>query len=386
MKKTTNAFLAAGIVSSLFIAADVFAADKVAATPAAPAAKAAPVKLTPEEAAKQVEARWAFLPEVVAEVDGKKITKAEIVKTVEEQISKSPFAAMFNSDMCKKMAPNLVKGMVEKDVLLKLAAAKGIVPSSKLVEEDFDQMVKKLPAKQIEMVEKQLAAQNKTLKSYRDEISKDKNAQDQAAIRTWVTKEIEPKVMVSDLEIKEYYEKNKDEFKEPAKVKASHILIKPEKNDDAAKKAAKAKAEAILADIKAGKVKFEDAAMKDSACPSGKQSKGSLGEFGKGEMVPEFEKVAFALKPGEMSGVVETPFGYHIIRCDDQKAEKILSLNDEKVKSFVSQTMKGEKIQKMIKDQLDAAKKTYKVKVYVQAEETKKDAALPGAKAPEKKK
>ena len=85
------------------------------------------------------------------------------------------------------------------------------------------------------------------------------------------------------------------------KIRAKHILVEK-----------RSEAERILEELKKG-AKFEDLARKYSLCPSKKRG-GDLGEFGRGQMVKEFEKAAFALKVGEISGIVKTQFGYHIIK------------------------------------------------------------------------
>lgn len=94
----------------------------------------------------------------------------------------------------------------------------------------------------------------------------------------------------------------------PAQIRASHILVATRGKDDAE---AKAEIEAIRTRIAEG-ADFADVAAETSDCPSGRQG-GDLGAFGKGMMVPEFETAAFALEVGELSDVVETDFGYHII-------------------------------------------------------------------------
>ena len=90
-----------------------------------------------------------------------------------------------------------------------------------------------------------------------------------------------------------------------------------EKADEATRQAAKAKADDLLAQLKGG-ANFEELARKSSDCPSAPQG-GDLGFFGHGQMVPEFDAAAFALKPGELSAVVTTSFGYHIIKLEEKK-------------------------------------------------------------------
>ena len=350
--------MAAGVAGSMLIGAAVFAAEKTKAAPAPENKESAPAD------------KWAFLPEVVAEIDGKKISKAEIVKSIDAQLSQSPYAAMFTPEMLERIAPNIVKGYVDKEVLLKMAAKDGIKPDAAMVIKDFKEKVAKLPAEQVDAFKKRLEAQGKTLDSYIDEMSKDKNTQDQVAIGAWVEKTIEPKVKVTEKDEKDFYDKNKDEFKVPESVKASHILIKSEGKEEKAMGEAKGKAVKLLADIKANKAKFEDVAEKESACPSGKRDKGSLGEFKRGQMVPAFEQVAFSLKPGEISEVVETPFGFHIIRVESSTPEKQLEFKD--VQKDIEQNLKGEQMQKQVMDVLADGRKQFKVKVFLKEPEAPK--------------
>lgn len=107
-------------------------------------------------------------------------------------------------------------------------------------------------------------------------------------------------VTISDEEAREYFEANKETFKPQPSANASHILVETEEE-----------AHTILAEIKSG-LAFADAAQKYSSCPS-KERGGNLGQFSKGQMVPEFETATFAMTPGEISEPVKTQFGYHLI-------------------------------------------------------------------------
>ena len=122
----------------------------------------------------------------------------------------------------------------------------------------------------------------------------------------------------SDLEAKDFYDKNPDQFKQDESVRASHILIRvDEKADAAAKKKARAEIDAVLKQAKAG-ADFAKLAQQHSQDGSAAQG-GDLNYFAKGTMVPAFDKVAFELKPGQISDVVTTQFGYHIIKVIDHK-------------------------------------------------------------------
>jgi len=125
----------------------------------------------------------------------------------------------------------------------------------------------------------------------------------------------------TDEECEKYYNENPDAFKEPPQVRASHILVKTDGADEDAKAKARAKIDAIRAGIVSEinvEQAFADAARENSDCPSGEQG-GDLGWFGPGQMVPEFDKAAFSMKTDEISEVVETQFGFHILRKTGEK-------------------------------------------------------------------
>jgi peptidyl-prolyl cis-trans isomerase C len=138
----------------------------------------------------------------------------------------------------------------------------------------------------------------------------------------YISKEVVKDVTVTDKEMEQYYEINKDKFSVPVQIHARHILIKAASSaTDEEKKKAKAKAEEILEKLKKGG-DFAKLAEEYSEDPS-KAKGGDLGYFARNKMVKTFEDAAFALKPGEISGIVETPFGYHIIKIEDVKEARI---------------------------------------------------------------
>ena len=122
-------------------------------------------------------------------------------------------------------------------------------------------------------------------------------------------------VSVSDKDVEDYYNQNKDKFMSEESVNASHILVDSEE-----------KALEILGKIKSGEISFEQAAMENSSCPSGRNG-GSLGDFGKGQMVPEFDSAVFSMEVGEITDApVKTQFGYHLIKLNSKNAADVMPL------------------------------------------------------------
>ena len=133
-------------------------------------------------------------------------------------------------------------------------------------------------------------------------------------------------VKVSDAEVKTWYDGHQDRYQEPEERRASHVLISSD--GDAGKEKAKAKAEEVLKDIQKNPSRFAELAKQHSQDPGSAQKGGDLGYFGRGMMVKPFEDAVFRQKEGEISGLVESDFGYHIIKVTGIKAAKLRPLAD----------------------------------------------------------
>ncbi|MGJ0847967.1 peptidyl-prolyl cis-trans isomerase C [Tissierella praeacuta DSM 18095] len=165
-------------------------------------------------------------------------------------------------------------------------------------------------------------------------------------LKQYALNNILSEVTVTEGEILEFYNKNKENFKKPETVIASHILVD---NED--------KAKDIINEINNG-LSFEEAAQSYSSCPS-KERGGNLGEFTKGQMVPEFETAAFNMEVDTISEPVKTQFGYHIIKLLAKNKES-LSTFDE-IKKEITQQVLGMKQQQVYLDKTNQLKQKYEV-------------------------
>lgn len=155
-------------------------------------------------------------------------------------------------------------------------------------------------------------------------------------------------ISATEEEVTNYYNENKEEFKTPETVAASHILVKEE-----------AEINDILEKINNG-LSFEDAANEFSECPS-KDRGGELGDFPRGSMVPEFEEVAFSANVGEISKPVKTQFGYHLIKVTSKNEGGVSPL--EEVKEQVRQKVTTSKQQEAYLNKVEELKKKHEVKI-----------------------
>ena len=180
------------------------------------------------------------------------------------------------------------------------------------------------------------------------------------AINQLIKIQITDKIVVSDEESKAFYDSRPELFKQPEQVKASHILIKAAQDaDEAQKKEARKKIEAVQKKLKGGQ-DFAALAREFSEGPSAPRG-GELGYFGRGQMVPAFETVAFAMKPGEVSDIVETRFGYHLIKVEDKKSAGTVSYT--KVKGQLDDHLKKQKGQQEIDKFVNGLKKDAKIEI-----------------------
>ena len=136
-------------------------------------------------------------------------------------------------------------------------------------------------------------------------------------------------ITVTEEEMQAFYKENPDHFAEPESAHAKHILVDTEE-----------KAQEIMASIEKGEVSFEDAAKEFSSCPSNAQG-GDLGEFGRGQMVPEFDQVAFEAEIGKVVGPVKTQFGYHVIKVEGRKEASVMAFDT--VKDYIQGTLLQQK-------------------------------------------
>jgi len=191
---------------------------------------------------------------------------------------------------------------------------------------------------------KQVSPDDASVKAYYDKNTAEFQTPEQARVEYAILSAdaLLPQVAVDDAEVRKYYDEHQPEFGTQEQRQASHILIKVSAQaPDAEKQAAKAKAEQVLQQVKQSPGKFEELAKQYSQDPGSAAKGGDLGSFGRGMMVKPFEDAAFQLKPGEISGLVQSDFGFHIIKLVSINPAKLQALND--VKNVITQKLKLQK-------------------------------------------
>jgi peptidyl-prolyl cis-trans isomerase C len=301
---------------------------------AAPASAADPAQAAkPPEPPKPVPAT---IPAVVARVNGENVPKTEfdrLLKQMEVQAGQ-PVPKERRDEIYRAVIDQLVT----YTALVQESRARDITVTDVEAKQASDAKIAEL-RKQIpdpKAFNKALAERNMTLDRLRADIRRD------IAISKMMEAELAAAPPVTDAEIKDFYDKNPDEF---SGVRASHILIRPQGFDEPSKKKAREAIEDVLKQAKAG-ADFAELARKHSSDGSAQQG-GDLGFFTKGSMVPEFSKAAFALQPGQISNVVETQFGFHIIKVAERKDVPIAEAT-EKIRQFLTEKRRDERQQAFV--------------------------------------
>ena len=200
-------------------------------------------------------------------------------------------------------------------------------------------------------------------------------------------------ITVSEADLRKYYEENSARYTTPEERRASHILVKADKDAPAADRAkAKAKADALLAELKANPAAFADLAKKNSDDPGSAERGGDLDFFARGAMVKPFEDTAFGLQKGQLSPVVETDFGFHIIKVTDVRGGEKRSFEaaraemEEEVRRQLAQRRFSEvaaDFTNMVYEQPDSLKPVVdKLKLEVRTATNVRRAPVPGATGP----
>lgn len=189
---------------------------------------------------------------------------------------------------------------------------------------------------------------------------------EQLLIETLLKKKITADTQMSEDDLKKYYEEHKEEFKKDREINTRHILLKTEEE-----------AKQVQAKLQKGE-DFTELAKKYSIDPNVRQSGGEIGFQPKGSLIPEYENASFKLtKVGQVSGIVKTQFGYHIIRLEGVKPPSYVPL--EEVKEFIKQKNAQEKQKEVLEKYIEELKKN--VKITIDEALLKDDKAAPPAKA-----
>lgn len=253
-------------------------------------------------------------------------------------------------EMMMEARKMIVENLINRELLYQLSQKKLIVIDDAQVNEQLDRLKKQYPDEQ----------------AYQDSLAEDHLSEDALksqikmtlAVQQVVEKEFGGTLDVSESEVKAFYDGNPQYFTEPEAIRASEILIKVDSKAEAAKKE---EARKKLVDIQKRLQKGEDFAIlaKDFSQSASATQGGDLGMLPRGSMPKAFDDAAFSLKPGEVSNVVETELGFHLIKVHEKRPEKIIPFKE--VEERIRQHLVNQKLKQRVDEYLNEVKKTAKI-------------------------
>ncbi len=294
--------------------------------------------------------------DAVAIVNGVGISKAHFDQALaSSEQSYQGQNQQLSPEQLKQLKTNVLDSLIAQELLFQESKKEKIVISTKQVDD------------QLSSIEKQFT-DDKEFQQALDKTGMTKESLRQSlqrslAIQELVKKNVLDSITITPDEEKKFYDENTSLFQKPERVHARHILISTkDAKTDAEKAADKKKAEEVLAQLRKG-ADFAEMAKKYSDDP-GAANGGDLGTFSRGQMVPEFEKAAFSLKVNQISDVVETQFGYHIIQVLEKFPAGTASFDE--VKSQINAYLLQQKQGSAVQDYVAKLKKDAQIKQLIQ--------------------
>jgi peptidyl-prolyl cis-trans isomerase C len=286
------------------------ASTEASAVPAATQTAAAP-----QDPNKPVPAE---LPAVIARVNGEAIQKADFERAIRDLEGRA--GGPVPPDQRDRIYRGVLDQLIGYRLLAQESAARKIAVPETEIDARIAEIRKQFPSQ--EAFTQTLEQRSMTVEGLRAD------AREGMRIDRMLEAEMAGKLTVTPAQLEDFYTKNPDQFKTPERVRASHVLIAfPQNADAAAKAAVRERAQVVLKALQAGN-DFADVAKTNSQDPGSAEKGGDLGFFQRGQMVGPFEQAAFTLKPGQLSDLVETTFGYHIIKVTAKEAERTLPLDE----------------------------------------------------------
>jgi peptidyl-prolyl cis-trans isomerase C len=320
--------------------------------------------------------------DIAVTVNGTNITEAELEQAMKPQLDAVAKQAAnlppeFMEQYKKQIKPRILNRLINEKLLIEKIRESNI----EITDEEVINQIEKLISNQqeplsLEDFKKKVAEHGLNFEDMKNDVRR------RLSFEKFMDSLSEGKINVTEEDARKYYDENPKRFEIPEQIAASHILIKPEQidpnSDDPneakakAKTAALEKAQDLLKQIKDG-ADFAELAKANSDCPSAKDG-GDLKFFPKGQMIPPFEKAAFELELGEVSDIVETPHGYHIIKNTGHKDASVIQF-DEVKNSIMKQLVQKQK-NEFAKDYIESLKAEADI-VYPPGKEPSSDANSP---------
>lgn len=290
-------------------------------------------------------------PEVVARVNGSEIRQADLVARAKAVAGAHQAGTAVSAAFYRQVLDDLVSA----ELLYQESVSKGFAPNDKEVEERVAEIRGRFPSES--------EFKNALARQGLDEDRMKRALRKDLGIERMLRKEVLQSVEVGDAEARKFFDENSDKMKADDEVRVSHILVKADREASPSEKAAAQKKAAQLRDRALAGEDFAKLARENSDDPGSASLGGDLSWFGRGAMVGPFEDAAYALKPGDVSPVVATPFGFHVLKMMERRSGKPLTF--EETKDQIAAFLKEKAIQEQIGAKVAALKKNATIEVFI---------------------
>jgi len=290
---------------------------------------------------------------LAARVNGTPIANQTLELSFQEYLHDSGrnIAAIRYPEVVKNMKRETLDLLIEQELVWQAAQKQGIVATAGEITGAVDSMRAGFSSREAFL--RKLSVEGYTEESYREHMKHLVSAQ---KYLDGLTGGVE----VSDAEVHSFYSGNPEKMRTPEVVQARHILLKlPSDADDAARRAARQKLTGILAQARNG-VDFGTLAQQYSEDTSAAQG-GDLGYFSRGHMVKPFEEAVFALQPGQLSDIVETTFGLHLIKLEDHR--EAAQVPEDQVREQIRDYLHAEKSKQTVQEKIEALRSDAEIEI-----------------------
>jgi peptidyl-prolyl cis-trans isomerase C len=278
-----------------------------------------------------VSSAWAQLFGPAVTINGENISRVKVQAQVDHLINQRGLnsGGITQPSVYKQMQEEVVDQLIVQELLWQEAKRRNFIVEDDYIDARLQEMKSGFDTERAFLFK--IEAGGFTEETYREDIRQ------QVSVKRMISEGIASSIAVSDEDVEHFYSTNIEQMQKPLEVRARHILIKPNSTALADHEAAKQEADSILAEIRSG-ADFVELAKDRSQGPSAPRG-GDLGYFGPGQMVPAFEQAAFALQPGEISEVVKTQFGYHVIKLEDRRGGETAAIAEvtEQIRDYLGQ-------------------------------------------------
>ena len=291
----------------------------------------------------------------IATVNGVEISRSKMQAQVNHTINQRGMGSggITQPGTYKSIQEEVLEQLIVQELLWQEAQQREFVVSAADVEQQLQKMKSGFDSEMAFLFK--IKEGGFTEATYREDIRQQRSAQ------RMLHEGIVPEIEISDDDVKQFYDENIDRLSSQEQVRARHILIVPKSDDDEDERLVREKLASVQKALQGG-TSFALVAMENSEGSSATGG-GDLGFFARGQMVPAFEVAAFALQPGEISEVVKTQFGYHIIKIEERREAQTVPVEEaaDKIKDYLRQ----QRLQSEVETLLTELREEGEVKIYL---------------------